>query len=383
MQRAINFSFIGGSQHFWHLAPVVAALSRDSEITVRAFVNSPTDKHLLSQMLTKLGVAASTISIVELTLPSVVNGIAKFIPKWREMKVFRLLWWSRELRRCETLVTAERTSTLLCQLPGRIPLMIHVPHGAGDRAKGFEKRIARFDYVIVAGEKDRQRMIAMNLVDPDKCFVSGYIKYAALSRLNADRRDLFSNDRPVILYNAHFDQRLSSWPAFARDIIKRIKQDGRYNLIVAPHVRLFETASSDEKACWTDLAAKDQVVVDLGSERSIDMTYTMGADIYLGDVSSQIYEFVAQPRPCVFINSHKAQWRGDPDYRMWQMGDVIDDIDTLLRALEICSSRHTKFRQLQIEFTQAALGDVTADAAAMAADIIKQRCLPSTVPSAA
>jgi CDP-Glycerol:Poly(glycerophosphate) glycerophosphotransferase len=334
-------------------------------------------------MLARIGAGMSAIAIIEMRLPSAFAYIPKLLPKWRDLKVVRLLQWNRALRKSDALVTAERTSTILCKLPGPKPVMIHVPHGAGDRAQGFEKRIARFDYVIAAGEKDRQRMISMNLVEPDKCFVSGYIKYSALSRLNAGRRDLFSTDRPVILYNAHFDQTLSSWAAFARDIIDLIKQDGRYNLIVAPHVRLFETASAAEKAYWTGLAAEDQVIVDLGSERSVDMTYTRAADIYLGDVSSQIYEFVARPRPCVFINSHKAQWQGNPDYRMWQMGDVIDGIDMLLPAVERCCGRHAQFRQLQAEFTQAALGDVNVDAAAIAADIIKQRCLPPIDRSAA
>lgn len=29
------------------------------------------------------------------------------------------------------------------------------------------------------------------------------------------------------------------------------------------------------------------------------MTYTPAADIYLGDVSSQSYEFLLDPRPCL------------------------------------------------------------------------------------
>ena len=37
---------------------------------------------------------------------------------------------------------------------------------------------------------------------------------------------------------------------------------------------------------------------DPGSPASTDMTYTRAADIYLGDVSSQVYEFIAEPRPC-------------------------------------------------------------------------------------
>ena len=39
------------------------------------------------------------------------------------------------------------------------------------------------------------------------------------------------------------------------------------------------------------------------------MAYTQRADIYLGDVSSQVYEFLLNPRPCVFLNPRRFDWR--------------------------------------------------------------------------
>ena len=57
-------------------------------------------------------------------------------------------------------------------------------------------------------------------------------------------------------------------------------------------------------------AVAGRVIVDLDSHRLNDMTYTNAADIYLGDVSSQVYEFSTQPRPCVFINAHGVAWQG-------------------------------------------------------------------------
>jgi hypothetical protein len=384
MRREVNFSFIGGAHHFWHLAPVAAALSRDPEIVVRVFVNDFESRRQLTEMLARLDASISSMVFIEMALPNMFDVIASVAPKWRDLKLLRLLWWNRALRQCDALVTAERTSTILCALPGPKPFMIHIPHGAGDRAQGFEKRISRFDCIIVAGEKDRQRMVSMNLTTQESCFVSGYIKLSALRRLRRqDGHRLFHNDRPVIVYNAHFSRSLSSWSEFALRIIELIRQDGGYNLIVAPHVRLSEAMSVEEKKRWTDLAIDDRIIVDLGSDRSMDMTYTMAADIYLGDVSSQIYEFTADPRPCVFINAQQALWQHNPDYLMWELGDVIDDISQLLPTLERCAHRLEHYRQRQIEATSAALGDVTADAASIAAAVIKQRCLSPTVASGA
>ena len=63
------------------------------------------------------------------------------------------------------------------------------------------------------------------------------------------------------------------------------------------------------------------------------MSYTEAADIYLGDVSSQIYEFLLRPRPCLFLNSHRAHYRDDPDFAHWAAGQVIDDSSSLGGAL--------------------------------------------------
>jgi hypothetical protein len=375
MRCTVSFSFVGGPHHFWHLAPVAAALSLDSSVSVRAFVNNADDERILNGMLAELGGAATAIALIKMELPAALRWIGVLMPKWRDLKVLRLLCWNRKLRQCDALVAAERTSTLLCRMPGRKPLMIHIPHGAGDRAQGFDKRIAMFDYVIVAGEKDKQRMVSLKLVDDNNCFVSGYIKLSALRRLRARQSsNLFTNDRPTICYNPHFDEALSSWSGFGRQIIESIAFDGRYNLIVAPHVRLFAGSSAEEKARWTALAISDRIIIDPGSDRSMDMTYTMAADIYLSDVSSQVYEFIAEPRPCIFINGHQAEWRNSPDYYMWHFGDVIDDISQLLPALDGSATRHQHYRKIQESAALRALGDTNDDAAAVAADLIKQVC---------
>jgi hypothetical protein len=57
------------------------------------------------------------------------------------------------------------------------------------------------------------------------------------------------------------------------------------------------------------------------------MTYTRAADIYLGDVSSQVYEFLRTPKPCLFLNSSDAAWCGDESFHHWLYGPVLDTIE--------------------------------------------------------
>ncbi len=268
-------------------------------------------------------------------------------------------------------MTAERTSTVLKHFPWLNPVLIHIPHGAGDRAKGFEKRFSKFDYVIVAGTKDRDRLIADKLVNPERCATSGHIKLAALARMNLGKpKRLFDNDRPTILYNAHFDPALSSWTEFAQPIIDLVKSSDAYNVIVAPHVRLFDSAPQTRRADWIAQSEDNRIIIDLGSDRSIDATYVRAADIYVGDVSSQVYEFIANPRPCVFLNSHHAEWQNNPDYRMWQFGEVIDSPHRLEGAIDRARIDHVRYAGVQDRLGKAALGDNSGYAPQTAADLI-------------
>jgi hypothetical protein len=75
------------------------------------------------------------------------------------------------------------------------------------------------------------------------------------------------------------------------------------------------------------------------------MAYTNRADIYLGDVSSQVYEFLRRPRPCVFLNPHGFDAAHDPNFAHWQAGPVVPGVDGLGEALRMARDRHASFYQ--------------------------------------
>ena len=92
----------------------------------------------------------------------------------------------------------------------------------------------------------------------------------------------------------------------------------------------------------------DNIHVDLGSKASTDMSYTMAADIYLGDASSQVYEFLLRARPCIFLNSHGIDWEGDPNFAHWQAGEVITHPSQLHDALSRADQLHiSQYREVQ------------------------------------
>jgi CDP-glycerol glycerophosphotransferase (TagB/SpsB family) len=84
------------------------------------------------------------------------------------------------------------------------------------------------------------------------------------------------------------------------------------------------------------------------------MTYTRAADVYLGDVSSLVYEFLIEPRPCLFFNRSKAHWRDNDNFRFWSTGEVLESVSDLPAALDRTQSDPRRYRTEQERaFTEA------------------------------
>ena len=341
---------IGGVHQFAHFLPVAFELARRQTVDVTIFVAGPEEQREAAELAANLGMAGPKIVM----MATRIETLQCLVPA-RLRKLVLLLTWSRRLRNCDAILCAERTTTLLKQMPGRCPRIFHIPHGAGDRAAGFENRFHLFDKVIVAGPKDRDRLIAEGRVGPEDCVIGGPVKVASALSRRQTGKPLFGNKRPVILYNPHFARRLSSAEVFTRRLVEAVTRDGRFNLVIAPHVRLAEHWSSQQRLEWEALAVEDRIVVDLGSHRAIDMTYTLGADIYVGDVSSQIYEFLVRPRPCLFVDAHEAAWEDSANYAMWNFGEVVPADCDVMAAIDRAFAQHGRFRPAQLARVGAAL----------------------------
>jgi hypothetical protein len=81
------------------------------------------------------------------------------------------------------------------------------------------------------------------------------------------------------------------------------------------------------------------------------MTYTEQASVYVGDVSSQVYEFLRRPRPCIFLNLDRIAWQGNENYAHWMLGQVVDRIEDLAPALARAQAIQPTFEAAQIAAT--------------------------------
>lgn len=251
-------------------------------------------------------------------------------------------------RSLEVLVVAEKTSLLLKSRYGLDTLkIVHTRHGAGDRAIGFDRASAAFDHVLVSGPKVRERLVGESGVDPERITMVGYPKFDLFAD-EALPEPLFDGRRPIVVYNPHLSPHLSSWYTMGRQVLDWFVGHPEYQLIFAPHVMLFERPvvftidklRFDRPGKLPERVLKaPNVHVDLGSRLSTTMAYMNAADIYLGDVSSQVYEFLIRPRPCAFLNPHHIDWKDDPNFAAWAAGPVIERVEELGAALAEAQAR--------------------------------------------
>lgn len=361
----LAFLFIGGIHQVLHLAPVAAEISRRRpDLAVHCICGDAGTAAALRAVAAAMD--AGRMAITTMPIPLTSRLMVRLTGRKAAGKgplLAAIRWRARHAR---AIIVPERTSAALRTLGWRKPL-IHFRHGAGDRAPASEARLSAFDLIVAPGEKDIARAVALG-VDRARLRAAGYVKldYLRIGAACADR--LFDNDLPTVMYNPHFDARISSM-GIAADVIARFRDQDRYNLIFAPHIRAVEDLSATERANLAALAVPGRIIIDLGSPSLFDMRYAQAADLYLGDMSSQLYEFLARLRPVTFINAHGVDWRHDPRYSGWHLGEVADGADDILAAVDRAFAGQKRKIGLQEEAVAFAFGDYRG-AIARAADIV-------------
>ncbi len=275
------------------------------------------------------------------TPASLVDGLFDVPPRKRVQVLYA---W--RFPRYRIIVTTESTSARLRDFPGFRAALVRIRHGVGDAATRLDDdRLKTFDLSLVGGEKDRRRLAAAGLGGESNVVVAGYSKFELL---RAPER-LFANDRPIALYNPHARPELSSWPRLGEELVRAMEGLPAWNFIVAPHVKLQVGPQVRSSA--------ENVRIDRGSIQSIDMTYTEAASVYIGDASSQVYEFLRTPRPCIFVNAHRVDWRRREDFAHFALGQVIERPEQLGPALARARAVQSQYAPLQ----RAAMADSIAE----------------------
>lgn len=359
----IAFLALDDIHHLHHTVPVALELSRDKNYECIIYVQS----HALTLTQKIAALFPTHRCRIEILSPSWVYKSILFF-RWRLCSARRII-----RRHASMLLTFDAIFTCDMNVDELIkrskkrpkrPCFFANSHGAGDRTRPIHL-LAEYDYVLICGEKKR-RLFNLN---PENAAVTGYPKFDIVP--SDFRPKLFTDDRPVLLYNPHACLPISSWSAWGLDILEYFYQNNQYNFIFAPHCNLFRRQFSVRKIPKKYFTAA-HMIIDLGSEKSVDMTYTQAADIYLGDVSSQVYEFIRRPRPCIFLNPRRMAWQGDERYANWNFGTVINEFWELKKLLSQPSLPDPQV-ELQQSYFKDAFSITAETAASRSAAAIRQR----------
>lgn len=344
MRRALFLFNHDAGHQVAHLASAAAAMVRlHPELACTIAYGTPAIRKRLEKLIAPE--VATRLEWVELCLPRWLQIIAAVADKLLPASRLLRLWLHRHLFACSDVVVSTERTCLQAKRhlgPDETPLFAVIPHGAGDRNVSYHPDFAKFDCVLVAGQKIVDQMLAHG-VDRERLAVIGYPKFETIDF--SRKRDFFGNGNPTFVYNPHFDPYLSSWYDAGPALLDWFasEQGQRFNCIFAPHVMLFRKQlhiSPEFKVARkrpqvpTKALRASNIIIDVDSERLFDMSYMLAADSYIGDVSSQIYEFLVRPRAAFFIDCLGKEEPPDDQSSMFhKAGPVVHSVGALTALL--------------------------------------------------
>lgn len=343
--QPIVFLFLQGLHHLFHMASIpfeCAQIIKNHPIQIV----SVTEEHTKILMEFSKKYPNNACEIITLSLPfrfRFFNYKKKSFPSsydsYRKIKPL--------LKKAGAIIgTSHPTAGILNKMGISKPIMIYIDHGCGDRKYSFEPTLGQYDFLLISGRNTRNRLAEENVSRREKTSIIGYPKFDNPVVIKDLRKKLFRQDRKIVYYAPHWEPALTSYKKWGNTIIDFFKNDEKYNLIFAPHLLLKHW--HHQYNYDVNFHSSDNICVDFGSRLSVDTSYVRIADYYIGDVSSLIYEWIGiRPRPAVFLNAHEINWRNNKDYRHWEYGPVIDDIEKLPGALK--NAKQSRWLKLQAE----------------------------------
>lgn len=370
------FLFFGELFLIPHLLPIATALARKPNgPRITLFVITTIHEEIIRDAVERLGLA-------ERVRIRRAKGFRHFPKGCRDMpdlppKLLVLAMNAPSILRHDVAVVAERTSLWLPRLARRLGAnFIYNEHGAAPHANFGTARNRFATRILMPGAGMAQRVRESGHEDAPIELV-GYIKRDFIREVSGSGTlPPFKEKRPTVVYVPHWLQGKSSWWAMGEQVLDHFARSKDYNLIVAPHIRLPEVEPEFE-AKVRPYRRCPNIHIDSGSFRLIDQSYINGADIYLGDGSSQVVEFAERPRPVIFLNPDHVDWQADPRFSHWSMGQVIDDIADLDAALAAAPGKLAGFAPVQRAYVERMMGTddglSSERAAAVVMDVIAER----------
>ncbi len=335
IKKRIAIITLKSPAHLYHCVPIACELAKNQKFKVDIYTDTEQTVALIKALTEDYNVSCR----IQILHPALGNRLLNTLTRHPARAKHIISHNQDKFRHYDCIISPDfYTAPLITTSEKNRPVHVFTFHGAGDRAYGFKQQLCLYDLILVSGPMIKQRLGEEGILDCTHSVETGYPKFDLLH--HTAPKKLFSNHRKTVIYAPHFQRKETSWYDWGLEVLEYFYSSRKFNLIFAPHVLLM-TKWRRRKSIPKRYYTSPHLHLDFGSSNSIDMTYTQQADIYLGDVSSQVYEFLYHPRPCIFLNTKKVNWRHNPDFTHWQLGDVIEDISHLDNAINTANERHS------------------------------------------
>ncbi|MFD1095368.1 hypothetical protein [Salegentibacter chungangensis] len=346
-KKKIAFLFLDEIHHLFHFISIAIELSKTNRVHILTY------KGVDDLLYKSLGDLKGDKLVVE-ELPTF--PFRSFTDKLKNRKLPRKGFWLKRnlnylLNEFNAVVFTDYFHRYLLEArKNNSPKLLKFSHGTPGRAYAFNENLQDFDFQLLIGNYQYKQYKKLGILGKNYA-ITGYSKFDAVK--HCPKRQIFKNKRTTVLYNPHFDPDFSSWQDEGLNILEFFYKQDTYNLIFAPHLHLFQKKKGGEskKVISEKYFSSDNIHIDLGSVASVNMTHVHNADIYMGDVSSQIYEFITTPRPCLFLNTKNFNYKKDISFRFWQCGPVIENSNNLKENLELAQRSFPDYKNIQQEIT--------------------------------
>lgn len=182
---------------------------------------------------------------------------------------------------------------------------VQIFHGISFRNRGLRPDNMHCDYYFVTGPYMHRRLVEQGLIEKNdpRMIPIGFMKTDRLVNGALDRRDLLrqydlDDSRPLVVY-APTGAKHNSMKTMGEDVVKNLKDSGKFNLIIKLHDHPKEDIDWNEKL----RPLEDQHTIVARNDDVIPLLHA--ADILISDASSVSSEFSLCDRPMVFLDVPK------------------------------------------------------------------------------
>lgn len=339
--RSIGFLYLDQSYMVYHSIGIAIELAKEPFYEVVIFTN-PQNKTLIKEILSREKCENVILKVLRPYWHFTIS-IAK-----AEQKQLIFLRYRNLFAKIDAFLCCKQTDLDLKKILKHKVKYIYTDHGIPNRKVAFSEVITEFDLFFLCGKTQKLLKLKDGHLTDTNYSVTGYLKFDSL--VHNHNTKLFTNNNYTFIYNPHWENHLTSFFTFGEKIFNFFANRKDYNLIFSPHYLLIQNNFFLKfRYNFRKFSEYENIKIDYRSEMCNNMTYTKYADFYIGEGSSQVWEFVAfKNRPCLFLDAHELATNKEERLLSWKLGDNISDFNDFDKKIEVAKQNfEEKYKNVQ------------------------------------